>query len=420
MTVPTEYDVIDFDLTKYSGSYPRGELIKAKKQIYQDMHVSVSQSLLEISIKRKCGVLTKDVRDFKMHNKTPGTHFNNDMDYLTCRFDNTTQEEEVSAELAMAARAIESQIVGQDLVQPPCIQDNIYKNPLDLCEQKHLCEQKFCARNLECRDELTCEANRLVFVCDMCFAVISLEENMKKHLQQKEHFSASEYFMDEANMTVQFVKARSSICNLAAEDPNKYRVFCPKCHACFDNDVAACGMHFKTVHYTRDEYLYSFAERIRTHKVRIEKRHSCPSCNKVYNKLKDLVAHLETTGHFPQTHADEINVYECPFDKCSFSSISYFYVKQHLLSHPFFNMSKDTDMVVDLTFSVYGLPDSFLHIAAFRDTNPQDRKQEVDAINGLLDLLKGHNDSADIIKKLKARKDFLIKLNSKKRRSTDD
>ena len=52
---------IDFSLANYIGTYPRTEIVKAKKQIYEDLHMQTAESLLEIVCKRKCGVLTQGI-----------------------------------------------------------------------------------------------------------------------------------------------------------------------------------------------------------------------------------------------------------------------------------------------------------------------------------------------------------------------
>jgi len=181
-------------------------------------------------------------------------------------------------------------------------------------------------------------------------------------------------------------------------------------------------MHYKTVHSSRDELIYSLSRLKRTELVEVEKRHSCPTCKKVFKKLTDLASHLDTAGHFPQTRPGEINVFRCPFDNCAYLSTHFFPLKTHLLSHPFFNKPRsgpDAELRIVVHFDVYDAPVSFLHIASFSGGTALERKEEMDAIDSLLESLKGHSDTTDIGKRLKARKDHLIKLGTNPRRSAD-
>ena len=85
---PPKYD-IDFSLAEYKGSYPKSSLVAAKKQIYDDFHVATSESLLELVIKRKCGILTQELLDYKFLNKRPCLEFNEDLNFLPARFNDS-------------------------------------------------------------------------------------------------------------------------------------------------------------------------------------------------------------------------------------------------------------------------------------------------------------------------------------------
>lgn len=85
MYEPLDYQV-DLNLTKYTGRYPRDDLKRAKKQAFEDFHKSTSESMLEIVIKHKCGILTKDVVDFRLHDKKPD-NFNDSLEFISTRFD---------------------------------------------------------------------------------------------------------------------------------------------------------------------------------------------------------------------------------------------------------------------------------------------------------------------------------------------
>lgn len=109
-------------------------------------------------------------------------------------------------------------------------------------KQHHACEGKFCASDLK-----IASLNSLgpsygaVFACDFCKLIVSLEENMKKHLKEHEHYSASEYFFskNDENRQLTFLKSRSSVKNFA--QISKFRVFCPQCNDNFDCDTLACS-----------------------------------------------------------------------------------------------------------------------------------------------------------------------------------
>ena len=86
MCEPYDYQ-IDLNLSKYNGRYPRDDLIRAKKQAFEDLHQSTSESILEIIIKHKCGILTKDVIDFRLYDKKPSDKFNDSLEFINPRFD---------------------------------------------------------------------------------------------------------------------------------------------------------------------------------------------------------------------------------------------------------------------------------------------------------------------------------------------
>ena len=65
---------------------------------------------------------------------------------------------------------------------------------------------------------------------------------------------------------------------------------------------------------------------------------------------------------------------------------------------------------VEVKINVYSIPTSFFHVSTFREENLEDRKEEIIAIDCLLDSLKGHNDQMELGKKIRARKDHLIKM----------
>lgn len=171
------------------------------------------------------------------------------------------------------------------------------------------------------------------------------------------------------------------------------------------------------VHSSRNEHLYSISEWKRDEILTVDKRHTCVTCKSTFKKLTDLCNHLDSVGHFPYTLPEEINVYQCPFDNCHFTTIYYFPFKQHLLSHPFFNKPREKveSMFINIecSFRVYAKPISFFHSRSYIESSKRDRMAELKALTALMDHLKGHNNQSEIQKKLKARKDHLIKIDQK-------
>jgi len=229
MTVklPDYLSEIDFSLAKYSGSYPREELVKARKRLHEDLHVTAAGSRLELSVKRKCGILTRDLLEFKLEGKRPCAHFNDSADFVTSRFDDEPPEEQREP-------AHDSPPPAPPAGDWPAeTQPEVYVNPTGL---EHECEKRFCPRALKCAE--AAERLKSVFVCDFCQTSMASPANMHKHLADADHFSASEYLMD-ACSTVQRVASRSSLRNLAAS--SLLGVFCPQCAACFGTNTQAAG-----------------------------------------------------------------------------------------------------------------------------------------------------------------------------------
>jgi len=109
----------------------------------------------------------------------------------------------------------------------------LYENKTGLA---HECEKHFCPLDIVCVE--TSEQMYIVFVCDYCQVSMASETNMKRHLTDANHFSASEYFLDDQTK-IRFIKKRSSLRNLFIS--NLFSVFCPSCSLCFGFDTQACG-----------------------------------------------------------------------------------------------------------------------------------------------------------------------------------
>jgi len=77
-------------------------------------------------------------------------------------------------------------------------------------------------------------------------------------------------------------------------------------------------------------------------------------------------------------------------------------------------LTVDPELSVEVNIDIYEAPVGFLHISVFRGECDNDRRDEMDAIDALLENLKGHSDTTDIGKKLKARKEQLLGSNTRK------
>ena len=166
-------------------------------------------------------------------------------------------------------------------------------------------------------------------------------------------------------------------------------------------------MHYNIVHSASNEYIYSISKLKQERVACVEKRHSCVECKQSFKKLSDLIAHMDKTKHFPETKKNEINVFECPFDQCAYNSVYFFYFKQHLMSH----LTNDPNTaLIDVKIKIYPEPQSYYHTAKYLENDSLDSKEEINAIECLINSTKGQTDTAKIVAKLKSRKDHLIKF----------
>lgn len=423
---------IDFDIVKYTGNYPKEEIKKGRKQIYDDLYRNEAHSLLEIIVKRKCGILTQDVADYYLHDICPSSadeltnsNFDSDISLYSIEINQDKSQQNDEKENKIESPNKEKVIDNKKLTEASEILDvdkkngsfsfevfddqDVYENSL---VQVHLCEKKVCLRNIKICSIKDFPNNRIIYICDFCHHSVGIESNMLKHLKEADHYSASEYIIDSTNNTsvISGLISRSSVRNVDVTD--SLRVFCPKCNQCFDNSTLACGIHYEYIHSGKNEYIYSLGKLKREESFEIGKKHICIECDKKFKKLTDLIVHIDNFKHFPSPAIDEINVFECPFDDCSFTSIHLFTFKTHLLTHKYYNKPKDelcTDEI-SVKLKIYSKPTGFMHIPQYRsDEKFSDKKEELNAIDSLLDILKGHPDTNDQTKRLKQRKDHLHK-----------
>jgi len=95
---PPGYLIYEIDLTlaNYDGAYPRSEMVKARKRLHEDLHLNVATSRLEMAVKRKCGILTKDLCEYKLEGRKPCAEFNESLEFVTNRFDVDDEEQRSS------------------------------------------------------------------------------------------------------------------------------------------------------------------------------------------------------------------------------------------------------------------------------------------------------------------------------------
>jgi len=300
--------------------------------------------------------------------------------------------------------------------------DSNLKLSKDLSMEHKCGEMNLCLKNLSSHISEPCKTSQynLVYVCDICFSVYRLRDSVKKHLDLCNHLSASEYLVLEpadkslasSERTLKFIKNRCSI--KQTQEPKETGVFCPKngCYFYFSDSILSCGLHFQYLHNS-DEQVYSMANFKKETELEISKIHVCPdaNCKIKFKKLFDLTAHLTETKHYPEPALKEINLFICPFDDCRFKSVNFSTFKTHVIGHSYFNRPAGAQGEVKLNVKVrtFDSPTHFMHLPQIRQNVKEDNKNEIEAIEDLLELNKSHLGYAQLNTRLKARRDELKK-----------
>ena len=399
-------------ISVYRGKYRVNELERARNDLInrlydlnQNDYYRQEKTTCEIKLKRKLGIFTQDVLDYYVEGKLPSCISLNEN--LSCSND----EVQITENGTKSIKLDESSEI---------IDDSLHQNvPLDV-EQTHSCEEylMFCPKNIELFNELNEDLFQnkklsIVFLCDSCKSLMRLEENMVKHLNEKQHFSASVYCVDEESQKF-YLRARCKIKNLNSTlDAN---IFCPKCYFFFGSNILACCLHFKYVHrqHNNNELVYSVSNPpIKEVEIELSREYKCLSCFLKFKKLTDFSYHLENTKHFPHPeNGSVVNVFYCPVDNCEFRSIEYTKFKIHILTHPclqktFDNPLNEVKLVAKV--KIYEKPKGYFHVKKFNGKLYADKVDELAGIESLLDNLKGHAEQSECVKKLKARKDEIYK-----------
>ena len=393
--------VPDSKLFNYNGKYPKNEIGKARVHLINRLYDLNQQekTTCEINLKRKLGIYTQDVLDF--YNKGIMLNCMSLQENFTCS----------NEEILLKAK---KELILDESVNE---ENSVQNVPLDI-DQKHCCEEvlMFCPRNIEFFNEFSEELSKTntttVFLCDSCKSLMNLEENMVKHLNEKQHFSASVYCYDDDKKF--YLRSRCKIKNLNRS--LEICVFCPKCYFYFGSNILACCLHFKYVHrqHNNNELVYSVSDfPIKVLDIELSREYKCLTCFLKFKKLTDFTYHLENTKHFPFAESENVvNVFCCPIDDCQFHTILYSAFKVHILTHPYVQKifeNHTSDVKLTAKVRVYDKPNSFFHVKKFNGKLYYDKVDELTGIESLLEILKGHADQGEFVKKLKARKDEIYK-----------
>jgi hypothetical protein len=393
----------------YNGKYRIIELEKARKhlinRLYDSNHKNeFEKTTHEIILKRKLGIYSQDVLDFYKKGIMPKCIS------LDKNLNNTNDEDFIIDDTVVKEISKSDDNINQD---------NSLKNvPLDI-EQTHICDEvlMFCPKNIglfnEISDEFSKKNLSIIFLCDSCKTLMNLEDNMVKHLNEKQHISASIYCYNEDKEF--YLHSRCKIKNLDYRSLEMC-VFCLKFYFYFGSNILACCLHFKYVHkqHNNNELVYSVSNLpIKVIDIDLSREYKCLTCFLKFKKLTDFTYHLENTKHFPFAENENlINVFFCPIEECQFRSIVYSAFKIHILTHPYVQKIFDNqknDEKFTAKVKVYEKPKYFFHVRKFNGKLYSDKIDELDGIESLLEILKGHADQNECVKKLKARKDEIYK-----------
>jgi hypothetical protein len=461
------------DQHEYSaGIYPLESIISFRNYLINELKAKQCKYDLEMNLKRKCGILTHDVIEYFLSNKrlNPNeeektTEFKNDLpDYLLTTLaqhqnqpeifikysidDQVEEEEEQEEELEKSDLGIdesfESGEIDTDQQHEVQIEEKnaeelmqkLIKENAKLSQElklRHACcenetehhEKQICPRLINNSSSLN-NSNKKFFMCDFCFSKEDFEHKMLEHLLNLKHYSASEYYSIDSNSNQYELSKRCSVKSFNQINKLKSGIFCPKCDFFFEHDIQACALHYFYIHdSSKSHFIYSVYDLNDLHELQISKEHSCPTCMTKFKKLTELVTHLEKVKHFPHAQNEQqINVFHCSLDKCTFKSTNFFAFKTHILSHSHFNkqqqqqpQSKITNVdSVKCKVEIYTKSNAFFHMTNFQhDLNlKQENLSELEAIDSLLEMTKQHTHANELYKDVRARKDQLIKLAQRK------
>ena len=385
-------DEIDYDnfitnlpkkqIISYQGdSYKISDLEKCRANLIDSLYDVIdwedddslkSRALyLEKNLKRKLGILTNDVIEYFV-----GSH---------------EQEDE------------------------KCLQ--LHENLRHSCSEKNL---NFCQRDVEICNylkETGTSTSMQSYICDMCSYLTNSRVEIKNHLKQNKHLSASVYVSQNEKTTTVFQLSRCKLKNTASFDR---AVFCPKCYFYFGSNVLACCLHYKYLHKPSSLnvliYSISIDVALKTVEFEINKEYKCIDCELVFDKLKEFSKHtIEMKHHLWPENDNQVNVFFCPDNNCEFTSIDYPSLRHHISSHQDLyrtlrksNTNKNAKLIAKM--KTFDKPRDYFHIKYFSDDYLFEQVDEVSCIESSLNSLKLHPIHKKFINRLEERKKKLKKL----------
>jgi len=249
-------DSNDTSDSSYNGSYSIHELGKIRSFLLETLWKKPTSSLNEMRVKRKCGILTQDLKEFYLYDKKPKNFAETTDDFVVeipGYFDVEIPVENVQFEIKYTAgneeRAADFELNDSEssndeqqhqpqqqpqqqnkenvnnLEDDNFIEETIFPKKakqidLKVADEKeskrieatnnylkmsHECEMSLCLRNLQLYEDYRLNNNEIncqvVYICDFCqIKLVSLNE-MIDHLSKEGHFSASEYYHESAPST---------------------------------------------------------------------------------------------------------------------------------------------------------------------------------------------------------------------------
>ena len=355
----------------YNGSsYLLSDLERVRKTLINrlydtdDYSIDNESALMEIKLKRKLGIITRDVSEY----------------YL-----------------------------GTDAFNEDCFQKIESEK-----DRKHSCNEilRFCQKDVQiCKNQDCDNMTSYSYICDMCSTLLNSKADITKHLNEKQHVSASIYLMSYSTTTL-YLKSRCKIKIPNASDL-EINVMCPQCYFPFGANILACCLHYYYLHKPNscNSIIYSVSEMpIKEFEIELINENKCLECDTTFNRLQSLFNHINSTRHFPfPENGDFVNVFYCPYDDCEFKSIDYPSLRCHALEHNK-TLNYPKHELKRAKIKVYKKPKEFFHVKHFDDESLFDRIDELAAIESSLNLLKGHPMHKKFIKRLEARKRKLIDL----------
>jgi hypothetical protein len=396
VTIPSENVVKKGPICKYQLN----DLKNVRKHLIQSFFKEKSKNTIEMESKLKAGILSDDVVDFYLNNKTPpgftnidtknfmsnDKNQNNKTDYTKIEekeielnsdsyefnFNKNSNENsknddfdeddddwglskkpktnEFNSKLpnSTTSSSINSASSGYSSITPSSSFSSIsstysHSNFLNQSrfEQKldHECEV-FCPRNCSVlnSDKTEINSNDIIYLCDDCSVSYKSRDSALKHLIEKMHISSSEYVVDSKHVDKTGFKIEYLKSRAVIKNTNLNSVQrCVFCPKCnFYSGQSTLACSIHSKYFHKDSQ-YSVANLLRFQDLEVTKSHVCGECKAKVKKLSDLNAHLKDSKHFPHPKADEINLMICPFEKCGFKATEYNAFKVHVVNHPYFN-----------------------------------------------------------------------------------